>query len=737
MTISRREWLRLASAVPLLADYFQPLAQAQATGDRTLVTACGLCDSTCGTRATVRDGVVRFLEGLPGDQHGAGGLCAKGAASLATKYDPDRLKYPMRRTNPNKGLDVDPEWVRITWDEALETITQRFGGYLSQFGPESLLFVTRNSPDLWARLMNALGILNRVDHNDQCYVTERVIHRYMIGPHTFAYDFANSKYIVLFGWDLVARSKIVFCHQMAAARDNGAKVICFNPQYTATARMADEWYPIRPGSDLAVVLAMIQALLAENLFDREFVQAYTNFSQYEGQIRQAFQQYTPEWAESRSDVPASVIRRIAREFGERRPAVAPLHKKTVAANYLNSTQAAFAISALNILAGNIDRPGGRYFPRTISIPSVDAVYPPPAFPPKTGTRVDGRDKLPLVNEANNGMFSTLADGMLNRHRGQIKGVFWQSYSLNSFPQPDRIVEAMKTAEFMVVMDILPVDAALLADIVLPSTMFLEGSGLVGRTNNAKSPQIVVRQALTSAPFETRSLGWLAIELGKRLAPDYFRTESGSWISSSALLDEQAKRTGVAGTFAEFRAKGLHTVEAPFVPRTTFAAPGGKCQIYVPEFAARGYPPLPVWFEKHERPSAQYPYYLLTYIPAVHRRNSSQNNAILHEMMPENAAVMHPSLAAKLGLAEGMPARVSSRVGSITLPAHLTETVRPDCVLVAHGFGHVSPKVRLASARGARDSDLIPGLSIDEVAVPENFGGSGCVMDAVVNVEPAA
>jgi thiosulfate reductase / polysulfide reductase chain A len=744
MAITRRSWLRLTGATgaglmsgaDLFADFFQPAATASSAAAelKTLITSCGLCDSTCGMRASVQDGVLRFVEGLPGDQHSNGGICAKGTSSISTIYDPDRLKYPMKRTNPNKSLHSDPGWVRITWEEALATMEARFKAYLAQSGPESLLFVTRNSPDLFARFMNALGVVNRVDHNDLCYVADRIIQRYTMGPHTFAHDFENSKYILLFGWDLIARSKVVFCHQFTAARDNGAKVVCFNPQYSPTARMSDEWYPIRPGSDLAVVLAIIHVLLDEELYNRDFVREFTNFTEFEQEIRANFRQYSPEWAEKLTDVPAADIRRIAREFGTRGPSVAPLHKKTIGANYANSTQVAHAISVLNILAGTIDRPGGRYFPRTISIPAVDSVYPPPKYPPKTGRRVDGRDKLPLVTEANNGMFSTLSDGMLNRFPGVIKGIFWQGYSLNSFPRPERVAQALKTAEFMVVLDILPVDAALMADIVLPSTTFLEGSDLIARTNNAKSPQVVVRQPVVSAPFETRSLGWLAIELGKRLAPDYFRTSDGAWISSSRLLDEKTKRAGLGETFAEFRSKGLVTIDRPFVPATKFSTATGKCQLYVPEFAKLSYDPLPVWKPKREQPSQSYPYYLLTYIPSMHRRNSTQNNPILHRMMPENSAVMHPALAAQHGVREGDKVRVSSRVGSVVLPAHLTHTVRPDCVLIAHGFGHVSPMLRRAGGKGVRDSDLIPDRTIDDLLADSNFGGSGCIMDAVVSVE---
>jgi thiosulfate reductase/polysulfide reductase chain A len=148
---------RLLSA---FEDVFQPASPA--SGMQAITTACGICDSACGARAILQDGVLRFLEGLPGDAHGGGGgLCAKGGSGAGLLYDPDRLKYPMRRTNPEKGFGVDPGWVRISWAEALDTIAAQFGNAISQYGAESLLVVSRPAPDIWMRLLNALGVVNR------------------------------------------------------------------------------------------------------------------------------------------------------------------------------------------------------------------------------------------------------------------------------------------------------------------------------------------------------------------------------------------------------------------------------------------------------------------------------------------------------------------------------------------------------------------------------------------------
>jgi thiosulfate reductase/polysulfide reductase chain A len=745
MIISRRNLLQISGAAAGVAaapgslqafdEFFKPAATAEANVTKT-VTCCGVCSPACGLQATVQDGVVKFIEGLPNDAHGEGHLCGKGAAGAGFLYDPDRLKYPMKRTNPKKGFGEDPGWVRISWTEALDTIAAKLGDTIKAQGAESALFVTLPSPDMWLRFMNAMGIVNRIDHIDECFQTDRIILRYTIGSgKIWCNDFENSKYILLFGWDIVAKAKLIYANGIVKARSNGAKVVHFSPNYTATSRLSSEWHTIKPGTDLAVALAMINIIVNENLYNKEFVDKYTNFSQYETQIRSHFAKYSPEWAAEISGVPADVITRIAREFAASGASIAPAHKKSLCANYANATQLVHCISILNILAGTIDRPGGRYFPRTFSIPGVDAIYPPPAYPPKKGRRVDGRDKLYFVHETDTGLFSTLADGMLDKFPGMIKFAFWNAYTILGFPDPPAMEEAMRRVDFTVVMDYLPTDTCSMADIVLPSAMYLEGNDVVARDYNAKYPEALARVSVSAPIFEAKSIAYVALELGKRLCPDYFKTQTGEWINLSTLLDEKVKRAGLGENFADFKSKGIVSKPAPFVPRTTFATPGGtnKCQIYVPQFAEKGVEPLPGWMPKRDEVSAQYPYYYTTYIPAIHRRNTTENNKLLHEIMPVNAAEINPETAKRIGVKEGDRVRVWSRAGAIELAAHLTEAVRPDEVHVAHGFGHRSKYMTEASGLGARDGDVIPGSSIDEMIRLGNWGGASCIMDAVCNI----
>jgi hypothetical protein len=479
--------------------------------------------------------------------------------------------------------------VRISWAEALDTIAARFRTYIDQFGPESLLFVTLPGHDFWARFMNALGVVNRIDHIDECFLTDNIIQRYTTGGKQWTNDFDNSKYILLFGWDQVAKNKIVYANGIVKARANGAKVVRFAPTYTTTSKLSTEYHNIRPGSDLAVALAMINVIISENLYDRDFVAQYTNFPQHESQIRSHFAEYTPQWAEGMSDVPAADIARIAREFATTRPAIAPAHKKTLCANYMNATQ----LSARHLDSqhpGRHHRPSRRPLFRarhSVGL-GVDAIWPPPAYPAKQGRRIDGRNKLPLAQEMDQGMFSTLADGMLNKHPGMIKAP--SGTTTRSSVSRSHCTWKTRCAHRVHRGNGLPahrhgVDGRHRAAV----------HAVPGRQRDCGSQLPRDVAAGGGAPARSRADVRDAfdrlcrLELGKRLAPDYFKKPDGSWINANELLDEKVKRAGLGDNFAEFRAKGKVERPAAFTPRTSFGTVGGtnKCQILRPAVRRQG------------------------------------------------------------------------------------------------------------------------------------------------------
>ncbi len=696
---------------------------------------CGICGSSCALKAYVEgDYFIRDLEGNPDDLQSQGKLCAKGNAGIQYAYDPDRLKYPMKRTNPEKGIDVDPGWVRITWDEALDLIANKFNEIKETYGGQAIIFMAHPGESMaWMmRLARAVGSPNYINHLDTCVITNVLVRKYTMFIPTFCCDLENSRYILCFGWDQPAKGKIVYSHRFIRAKDEGAKVVVLNPMYTPTTSKADEWISIKPGTDLAFALAMINVIINDNLYDEEYVTSYTNFPAYENEIRSWVAQYTPEWAESITEVPAETIRRIATEFATTKPSVALTHKRDPAGpSYTNSWRLSHAIVILNALVGSIDNTGGIVYPRTFPVRNVNQLYQPPPTPTVT-EKIDGKDKLPLLNPLNHGIFSTLANGILNDQPYPVKAALIRGYNVLSFPNPNKIIEAFKKLEFIAVIDIIPSEMAMLADVVLPEATYWEVKGISSRTYNGLHPQLAIREQVIKPMYEVRSLGWICIELGKRLAPEYFD------FTPDELLNEQVRGTGLANSFEELVQKATNGLvsSGEFVPLEKLQAltSGGlKIQIYCENFAAHGYDPLPSWEPKRETPTLEYPYYLLVTRPAVHRHGKTTNIPWLHEICPENHVLIHPDEAARLGIEDDEWVYVESRYGRIKLKALRYAGIRRDCVCVAHGFGHWSRQLSLAYGWGANDGDLIPDQTIDELLARKDPTGAAPMSDVCVKV----
>ncbi|RLF10913.1 MAG: hypothetical protein DRJ69_02510, partial [Thermoprotei archaeon] len=697
---------------------------------------CGICGSACAFKAYVEgDGYLVDMKGKEGDLESQGKLCAKGNAGIWYAYDPDRLKYPLKRTNPEKGIDVDPEWVRISWDEALDLVANKFLEIKEKYGGHSIIFLGHPPYKPWlTRLAYALGSPNYISHLDTCVITNVLVRKFTMHSPTFVHDVKNARYILCFGWDQPAKGKVVYTHQYSEAVRNKAKIVVLNPLYTPTASKASRWIPIKPGTDLAFALAMMNVIINEGLYDEDYVNKYTNFPDHEDEIRSWVQQYTPEWAEDITEVPADTIRTVAREFATTKPSIALTHKRDAAGpNYANSWKLAHAIVILNALVGAIDNVGGVILPRTFKMPDVNKIYSMPPAPSVT-EKADGKHMLPLLNKLGHGIFSTLIGNILEEKPYPIKAALVCNYNILSFPNPKKAIEAFKKLEFLAVVDILPSEMALLADVVLPDTTYWETSGLSLRSYNALYPQIAVKDAIIKPMYDVKSHTWIIYQIGKRVAPEYFN------FSLSELSNEMVRRAGIANSVGELKSmavNGLYTPPGacfkPLEKLKSLVSQGKKIQIYGEFFAKYGYDPLPSWEPKREEKSLEYPYYLIVTRSAVHRHGKTANIPWLHEICPENCVLIHPEEAESLGIEDLDWVYVESRYGKIKVKALRWPGIRRDCVCVSHGFGHWSRYMRVAYGWGANDGDLIPDQSIDDVLSRRDPTANALMSDVCVKV----
>jgi thiosulfate reductase/polysulfide reductase chain A len=696
--------------------------------DKILSGVCDVCSMGCAFLAHIRGGRVVQLRGNPRDQVAEGKLCVRGYSGIRLLYDPDRLKFPMKRTNPKKGLGEDPKWVKISWDEALDLVAGKLKEIREKDGPQAIMVVSRTQT--WQKhFAQAIGTPNHISHNNTCYSSHEVVWRAMVTGkgRSWTADYEHSKYILAFGWDGAGKSKNHWGRAVNQARAAGAKVVVFDPRMSITAARADEWLPIKPGTDLAVLLAMIRTIINEELYDKDFVVNYTaGFDQ----LKKAVQEYTPEWAASISEVPAETIIRIAREFARTKPAVVASHKRDAGGpNYANSWRTAQCFLILDALAGSLDRPGGHILDRKPKFPGLTEVWKIPNYPDSCkGPRIDGLEKFPVLYPTNKGSFSTLAEGILAKNPYPIKAAIFSKHNILAFPNPARLVEALKTIDFIVVHDVLPTEIVQVADVVLPDNTFYENTGLVEREYHAMYPQVALRESVPPL-YGTRNFGGIALSLLKKMGLGEYVPEG---MEGKGLMKAQLEALGTS--LEEIRGSGgLWGASKEFKPKTEFGTPSKKIELYSTVLEKNGYDPLPRWDKPRSSLSKEYPFHLIIWRKPWERMSQSQNDPILAEFCPENCGSLHAEAGAKLGIPDQGYAWVESPVGKIKVRVHLTEGIRPDCIAVDHGFGHWSPALSVASGWGSNDGDLIPNMTIADQLKVGCPGMSALMEDVTVKV----
>ncbi len=772
--LNRRNFMKAALATGAAVGAGLPIPRfAQAAeelvedADKEVFTYCGVCSANCSMKGYIKDGRLMHLEGNaydfasgnPFNPEEGGRICVKGYNAIRTLYDPDRMKYPLKRTNPNKGINEDPGFVRISWEEAIEEAATRFKESIGQFGPESMLFITRSN-DFSNRLGRVIGTPNHICHQSTCFTTQQAAWAGMVmgSGRPWTYDIEECRYILTFGFDGMGKAKNPHVKGLSKALSAGAKLVSFDPYRSATAARAHRWYPIRPGYDLAFCLAMIHVIVNERLYNRSFVQRYTQgFDELSANVNA--RGYTPEWAEELIDTPgitADIIREIAREFADpaNQPAHIFHHKRDAAGpNYVNSYRLAQAQITLNALVGTIDRRGGTLFPRNPSMPSFDALFPIKenlSFPEVRRERVDNwEERGPFVGFMN-GNFATLPYGILNETPYAAKTALVRGYNPLSFPDHLQMVEAFKKLDFILCCEILPSEMAWLSDIVLPEALWLESTAMGARSYHSLYPMIAVRNAVVPQLHEeSKGYGTMIMDLAEAMGyGEYFQdtSEGGDGrISGGKLNNLRLQALGTSWEELSNSPTGLweppNPADRAFRPREEFGTPSGKIEFYSTLFEENGFDPLPNWAPRRDDVDDEYPFYMVISRAPMHKMTQTQNNVLALHGYPENSAVMNTEKAREMGIAEGDEVYVESRKFGdlerrIKLKAKLISGIRPDTVMIFHGFGRYSKLLTQAFGRGANEGDLIPSVTFNEMRQLNDPGMGAAMQDYAVKIYKA-
>ena len=665
---------------------------------------CYTCPWLCPTEVYVRDGRVVYHKGNPDAPNNIGTRCAKGMASWYVTQDPDRLKHPMRRSNPK---DEPGRFERISWDDAFSFVAEKLTAIKERWGPEALVYLTHHDPNsafMVSMLASLYGTPNiSLGHVMGCEADRRVATLTLFGDIFPMHDFENSRYVMLWGMNIFGANQGLFeSRGLANAKSRGCKLVVVDPSFTETAQKADEWVPIRPGTDGALALAMCRVIVDEDLFDRDFVNSHcSGFDGFRDHLRE--RGYTPEWAEPITGVAAATARRLAREFATTKPAMAALFRGP--GYYTNGTDASRAIYLLDVLTGEVDKPGNLKLKEW-------APLGPPVVIPREARTAPGKKPLahamgyplapltgyPVVPEVPN---SRLPDAVLDDDPYPVRGIIVQATNpVMSDPNRDRVQEMFRNLELGVAIDLYMSETALECDIVLPETSFYEHAEI--KQGMWLGPEVVLCQPAVAPVGESRPMyeivKGIAQKMGWGRHYAYERWEDWGEVMTKKVpisLDELKQNGFWAGEVRYDRVPaGLRT-------------PSGKIEIHSQRFEDAGHSPYPVYTERSVQPDDDFPLQLTHSKLSTHCNIVTQNNPFLMEVCGENWVEINKVDAVRYGIRNDTWVIVESPKDSIRIKARVVEGLVPGCVCVrhGHGFGHWAMG-STARGRGAHSNNLM-------------------------------
>ncbi len=514
-TMPRRTFLKLTGAVagtatvigagarPQLRALTERAVPLAAGGGEWRPTTCQGCTSWCATQVYVTDGRAIKVRGNSHSKVNGEASCPRAHMALQQVYDPDRVKTPMKRTNPNKGKDEDPMFVPISWDEALETIADKIMDLRANNETHKYMLLRGRysymRDIIYDRMTKIIGSPNNISHSSLCAEAEKFGPYYTEGEWAYRqYDILNTNYIILWGADPLSANRQV-SYYLSAWGDalDRAQAVVVDPRLSATAAKSDEWLPIKPGQDGALAVALAHVILTEGLWYKQFVGDFKDginlFTAGQDVDEQSFEEIhthglvkwwnlalkdkTPEWAAERTGLPAEQIRRVGIAYGKAAPhAISWVGGGPVM--QVRGAYASLAAHALNGLVGAVDNVGGTLKANseyTQSFPGYEDFMDEIATEGKGHKKIDhrGRKEFPALTKGKSGggvITNNAADGILNEDPNEIKvAIAYMNNFAFSAPQTERWHRALSKIPFLVHITTNASEFTWFADVVLPST----------------------------------------------------------------------------------------------------------------------------------------------------------------------------------------------------------------------------------------------------------------------------
>ena len=819
MIIKRRNFLRGAgisgAAIAVNGPIFNSLALAETStaseNGNWLPTSCQGCTTWCPAEVFVQNGRAVKVKGNRYSKQNDGFLCAKGHLSLQQLYDPDRVKVPMKRTNPLKSKGVDPKFVPITWDEALNTIADKMMDLRKNGEPEKFMLMRGRysymRDTIYAALPKVFGSPNGISHSAICAEAEKFGSFFTAGNWGYRdYDLSNTKYALIWGCDPLSSNRMIpaTIKRFGEMLDHGT-IAVVDPKLHSSAVKAHEWLPIKPGEDGALASAIAHVLLTEGLWNKEFVGDFkegknlfqagktvdeSTFAEKEsyGLVKWwniELKDKSPAWAAKITLLPEEQILRVARGMGKAAPRVV-VWLGPGAAMHVRGSYSAMGIHALSGLLGSIDHEGGVLATAKIpvkGIPKFSKYQDELAKKHSKMQKIDqrGYKEFPALKKGKSGggvVTNNAANALLTEDPYQIKvAIGYMNNFTFSCTGAERWEKAMEKIPFFAHITTNASEMTQYADIVLPSAITqYEKLGFVKtKANRFATATLIlpVVKPMWDLKMDETEIPWMIAEKLKERGfsnlMDYFQKEfkdpetgkmptNGLEFTEFNLKNQTAPlwdgKKDVGGDkisgWQEFKERGMwnsspykykkrwggkfKTVSKKFefyseTLKKALESHAKKHQTSVDDiletanYEARGELAFVPHYETAFRHGSQkeYPFDFIDFKSKLNREGRSQNLSWYYEFKKidvgdkswDDVLQINPDDAAKLGIKDGDPIKVTSTVASISVNAHLWEGVRPGTVAKCFGQGHwaygriAAQDYHSAIPRGGSNNLLMP------------------------------
>jgi anaerobic selenocysteine-containing dehydrogenase len=624
---------------------------------RVVYSTCKSCHGGCGVKVTVEDDVIVHIQGNP-DSLTDGTMCSKGLSSIQHIDNPYRIKYPLKRV----GAKGEGKWERISWDEALNTIEAKMKDAIEKHGPSTIAIsqgTGRGYNRYTHRLARSIGTANVITPGYVCHSPRLGLYALVTGYgrlycdyHGWGGEFPKTQ--IMWAKQLeISSADSEMAYWFMKSLDYCKNLIIIDPRASAYATRATLWIQPRPGTDCALALGMMNVIFEEELWDREFVENWTNGFE---ELRERVKDFTPEKVSSICWIPKEQIIQAARMWAIDTPGCIQVGSSIE--RQANCGHTLRAITCLMGLTGNIERPGSM----------VSWVLP------ETGLIEDFFLELPLTDEMKKSIIGgdtykmgaartcnpdTLIKAIV---AGEAPIKVWFSVGgqqLVHLANTKEVAEAISKVEFMVHVDLFMGPMAEAADIVLPAAHWLELDDVYDM-----HPRFMIEahNKVVDPPGEAKSDVWIFNEVGKRVAPQH-------WFKDvEACLDYQVRKSGMTWKqFSERLVSGCWGTDQVYYKYKTdywregggFPTPTGKFEFASKHLESLGYDPLPVFVEPGESPYStpelyrEYPIVMSSgYRQPFYFLSQYRNVPWLRSFMEFPTCQLHPETAAEYGVDDG-------------------------------------------------------------------------------------